>query len=334
MSFQLKIWDHCRYVKNRGKPYDEMARHLETMAGAGMSACVIYMPEVISLDDYCRAAEQTGMAVEARISPAWGVKDPVRRTLPEKDLQEMEKRFGIRLSGICGSHPHNRTAFLASAGALAERFAGRIQAIHLDFIRNDNALLMMDYPCQCDACQALYRRYFNCTVPTREMLREPAVQYKLLAIRNDNIRKTVCAMRELTSRHGLRLTMAARANYLNSRDITDPPVWGLGPAVLEGQDWVAWNDEGLLDGIYTMNYHTDPELFRSVLGDHLRLTAEHRDRLWSGIGISSSMGEISPSGAAQRLELVRAAGLPGAVFFNKTNLYSEEFLAVFRQFAC
>ena len=333
MSFQLKIWDHCRYVKDRQKPYDEMARHLETMAGAGISASVIYMPEVISLDDYCRAAEQAGMAVEARISPAWGVKDPVRRTLPEKDLQEMEKRFGIRLSGICGNHPHNRTAFLASAEALAERFADRIQAIHLDFIRNDNALLMMDYPCQCDVCQALYRRYFNCAVPTREMLRDPAVQYKLLAIRNDNIRKTVCSMRELTNRHGLRLTMAARANYLNSRDITDPPVWGLGPAVLEGQDWVAWNDEGLLDGIYTMNYHTDPELFRSVLDDHLRLTAEHRDRLWSGIGISSSMGEIPPSGAAQRLELVRAAGLPGAVFFNKTNVYSEEYLTVFRQFA-
>ena len=79
MSFQLKIWDHCRYVKNRGRPYDEMVRHLETMAGAGISASVIYMPEVISLDDYCRAAEQAGIAVEARISPAWGVKDPVRR---------------------------------------------------------------------------------------------------------------------------------------------------------------------------------------------------------------------------------------------------------------
>ena len=83
MAFQLKIWDHCRYVKNRGKPYDEMARHLETMAGAGISASIIYMPEVISLDDYCRAAEQAGMAVEARISPAWGISDPVRRTLPD-----------------------------------------------------------------------------------------------------------------------------------------------------------------------------------------------------------------------------------------------------------
>ena len=45
------------------------------------------------------------------------------------------------------------------------------------------------------------------------------------------------------------------------------------------------------------------------------------------------MGDLSPDGAAQRLEMVRAAGLPGAVFFNKTNRYSKEYLAVFRQFA-
>ena len=333
MSFQLKIWDHCRYVENREKPYGEMARHLAIMAEAGISASIIYMPEVISLDDYCRAAEQAGIAVEARISPAWGVKDPVCRTLPEKKLIEMEERFGIRLARICGNHPRNRAEFLAAAETLADRFAGRIEAIHLDFILNDNALLLMDYPCQCDACRALYQRYFNCDVPTRAMLREPAVQYKILALRNDNIRQTVTAMRALTSRHGLNLTMAARANYLNSRDITAPPVWGLGPAVLEGQDWVDWNDQGLLDAVCTMNYHTDPDFFQSLLSDHVRLVGEHRDTLWSGIGISSSMGDLSPDGTAQRLEMVRAAGLPGAVFFNKTNCYSDDFLAVFRQFA-
>ena len=333
MPFQLKIWDHCRYVKNRENPYDEMARHLETMAQAGVSASIIYMPEVISLDDYCRAARQAGIAVEARIFPAWGVESPVLRTLPEKDWAEMEKRFGIRLAGTCGNHPHNRMGFLSAAEALAARFADRIQAIHLDFIRNDNALLLMDYPCQCDACKALYRRYFNCSVPDRTMLRDPAVRYKLLALRCGNIRKTVSEMRSLTARYGLKLTMAARANYLNSRDIADPPVWGLGPAVLEGQDWVEWNDEGLVDGIYTMNYHPDPDLFQSVLHDHLRLIGDHRERLYSGIGISSSMGEITPEEAALRLEMVRKSGLPGAVFFNKTNCYSRDFLAVFRRFA-
>lgn len=333
MAFQLKIWDHCRYVQDKLHPYDEMARSLDTMAKAGISATIIYMPEVISFDDYCRAAQAAGMAVEARIFPAWDNDRAVMRTLPEADLQEMEKRFGIRLAGTCGNDPDTRAGFLAAAERLATEYAGRIEAIHLDFIRNDNALLLMDYPCQCAACQALYRRFLGCAVPDRAMLRDPAVLYKLLAIRNDNVTRTVRAMREMTKRHNLKLTMAARTNYLNSRDITDPPVWGLGPAVLEGQDWAAWHDEGLLDGIYPMNYHTDFEFFRSVLADHLRLIPDHRERLFSGIGVSCSMGEITPEETARRLETVRAAGLPGAVLFNKTNVYSEEFCGVFREFA-
>ena len=67
---QLKIWDHCRYVTNPSHPYDEMARHLEAMARAGVTATIVYMPEVISLDDYCRAAAAAGLEVEARIFPA------------------------------------------------------------------------------------------------------------------------------------------------------------------------------------------------------------------------------------------------------------------------
>ena len=333
MSFQLKIWDHCRYVTNRERPYDEMARHLETMGKAGISATIIYMPEVISLDDYCHAAKEAGLTVEARIFPAWGVKDPVLRTLPPAEWEEMEKRFGIRLAGTCGNHPRNREGFLAAAEALAAEYADRIEALHLDFIRNDNALLLTDYPCRCDACRALYRRYFGCAVPSKEMLRDPAVQYKLLALRNENVRKTVVSMRALASRHGLKLTMAARANYVNSPDITSPPVWGLGPAVLEGQDWVEWAEAGLVDGICPMNYHTDLALFDSVLADHLRLMGDRKELLFSGIGIVSSMGETTPEGAARRLELIRDAQLPGAVFFNKTNVYGKEFLEVFRRFA-
>ena len=333
MSFKLKIWDHCRYVTNKGKPYDEMARHLETMGKAGITSTIIYMPEVISLDDYCRAAKEAGLTVEARIFPAWGVKDPVLRTLPPAEWEEREKRFGIKLAGTCGNHPRNREGFLAAAEALAEEYAGRIEALHLDFIRNDNALLLADYPCRCDACQALYRRYFGCAVPSKEMLQDPAVRYKLLALRNENVRKTVVAMRSLASRHHLKLTMAARANYVNSPDITSPPVWGLGPAVLEGQDWVEWAESGLVDGICPMNYHTDFGLFEGVLEDHLRLMVDRKSLLFSGIGIASSMGETTPEGAAKRLELVRSSGLPGAVFFNKTNVYGKEFLEVFRRFA-
>ena len=333
MSFTLKVWEHCRYVENREHPYDEMVRNLETLAKAGIRQTDIYMPEVISLDDYCRAASAAGVSVEARVFPAWNVADPVNRTLLESELQEMEERFGIRLAKTCGNNPHNREAFLKALDAFAAEYAGRIVGIQLDFIRNDNALLLMDYPCRCDACRALCRRYLGVEVPDRTMLQSPAVLYKFLEIRNANVRKTLAEARRITARHGLTLSIAARANYINAPDITDAPVWGLGPAVLEGQDWVEWAEDGLVDVVNTMNYHTDLTLYKNVLDDHVRLMDGRLNMLQEGIGISSSMGEITPEGASKRLALLRDAGLPGAAFFNKTNRYSQAFLDVFREFA-
>lgn len=331
--FQLKIWDHCRYVKNSAAPYDEMANHLETMAKAGISSTIIYMPEVISLDDYCRAAAAAGLSVEARIFPSWQSEKPVLRKLPEEALQEMEKRFGIRLIGTCANHPDNHKSFLAATRNLLEKYSDRLSAIHLDFIRNDNAVLLMDYPCHCDACQELYQRFFAEALPSASIINSnPAIFYKLVALRNQQVTKLLKNTGKLTKEYGVELTIAARANYLNSKDIVDPPVWGLGPAVLEGQDWVQWCDDELIDAVYPMNYHTDLSFFKAVLDDHLRLMKPDLAKLFSGIGVSSSMGKIQPKELAQRLELVKNAKLPGAVLFNKTNIYSDEFLKTIAEF--
>ena len=91
MSFRIGIWDHCRYVVNREKPYDEMARHLERMRNAGVTLTNIYLPEVPSLSDYCRAAANCGMLVEARITPEWAGAGVVKRVLPEELWQDMER---------------------------------------------------------------------------------------------------------------------------------------------------------------------------------------------------------------------------------------------------
>jgi hypothetical protein len=64
----------------------------------------------------------------------------------------------------------------------------------------------------------------------------------------------------------------------------------------------------------------------------VRLLAPRLDKLFSGVGVSSSMGVNAPAAVAARLEAIQAAGLPGAVLFNKTNVYSDDYLAVFRAF--
>ena len=335
MSFRIGIWDHCRYVVNREQPYDEIVRHMERMRKAGVTWCNIYLPEVPSLDAYCQAAAACDMRVEARITPAWAGNEVINRTLPEELWAEMESVYGIRLSGPCGNHSGNRAMFVAAAEALAEQYQGRIAAIHLDFIRNDNALLLQDYPCQCAECQKLYQRFFNTPVLTKELLTNPAIAYKLLALRNENVTATVQAMRRICNKNNLTLTIAARANYINSADITDPPVWGLGPAVLEGQDWVQWLEKNYIDQAYPMNYHTEMTPFKSLVGDYLRLLEQQAfEALHIGIGVSSSMGVNPPAEVAQRLAVLKDAHLPGAMLFNKTNIYSDDYCQVIRDFAC
>ena len=334
MSFRIGIWDHCRYVVNREKPYDEMARHLERMRKAGVTLTNIHMPEVPSLDDYCRAAAACDISVEARITPEWAGKDVVKRTLPEESWERMQSEYGIRLSGPCGNHPHNRQLFVEGARKLAEAYKGRISALHLDFIRNDNALLLKDYPCQCEACRELYKRFFGVEVPDENMLADPAVTYKLVALRNENVTRTVTAMHNITAANDILLTVAARANYINSADITAPPVWGLGPAVLEGQDWVQWLDNKLIDAVYPMNYHTDIASFRSLLNDYLRLLPDSApSALHVGVGVQSSMGENLPEAVAERLQILKDAGLPGAMLFNKSNVYSDEYCRMISRIA-
>lgn len=331
--FTVKIWDHCRYVTRREAPYDEMARHLESCRRAGITSANIYLPEVISLPDYCRAAAAAGMKVEARITPTWNHPEAVKRTLPEEAWREMEARFGIRLAGPCLNHPENRRAFAANAAALLAEYAPQLAGLHLDFIRNDNAVLLLPYPCRCDGCRAERQRYFGAEAPPPADYEQPAVLYKELEIRNRNVRRTVAAIRETTARHGVELTIAARANYLDEPDVTAAPVWGLGPAVCEGQDWVDWLGDGLIDAAYPMNYHTDAALFRRLLTDYIRLLSGDVGRLLSGVGLASSMGELDDAAFRRHLEIVRDLGFPGAVIFNKTNLYSPTQLSIIRDFA-
>ncbi len=335
MSFRIGIWDHCRYVVDREKPYDEIARHLERMRKAGVTMADIYLPEVPSLDDYCRAAANCGVDVEARITPEWAGQGVIKRTLPEDLWQDMEKKYGIRLSGPCGNHPGNRALFVEGAENLIKAYKGRIKSLHLDFIRNDNALLLLDYPCQCEECQKLNQRFFGTKTLTPEMLAKPAIAYKVVALRNENVTATVQEMRRISRENSIKLTIAARANYIDSADITAPPVWGLGPAVLEGQDWVQWLEKGFIDEAFPMNYHTELDKFQSLVDDYLRLLGDHAYKaLYIGVGVMSSMGVNPPEAVAERLQILKNAKLPGAMLFNKINTYDDNYCRIIKEFAC
>lgn len=330
---KIHIWDHARYVKDRAHPYHECAAMLRHLMQHGISRSNIYLPEVPDLDAYCRAASEAGIAVEARIHPQAAMTEPPLWELSETQWEEMENRFGIRIAAPCPNHPAYREKLAAAAERLCAEYAGKLYGIQLDFIRGPNSLVASDFPCGCEACRELRKKYFGFELPPDEFLHHPAYVYRSSATLCANVRAAVAAVRRVTEKYHLSLSVAARTNYLNSPDIAEPPVWGLGPAVLEGQDWVEWAEDGLVDTVVTMNYHLDFDFFRRNLEDHLRLTADARAEFISGIGVESSMGINSPAGVERRLSLLAGLGQKSVYLFNKSNIYHQEYLKVIQNFS-
>lgn len=330
MTFKLSCWDHARYVRNHAAPYDEMAREMARKKALEIQTVVAYMHQVTEFSDYCRAAKASGITVQSWITPETWISNPVNRCLPEQKWNEMETRFGIRLAKPCLNHPHNRESFIKNAIELLEQYGQNITALHLDAIRFENAILSREFPCECEACRALRKRFFGHETLSREELTEPAVIYKDLEIKNSSVTSIVRALREITREKNLQLTVAARANYLNQPDITDPPVWGLGPALIEGQDWVKWADDELIDEIYSMNYHLNEKFFTDILNDHVRLLKDTKVVFYPGIGVLSSMGKNPPEQIEKYICKIKEAGLNGCVFFNKDDVFEPEYESVIK----
>lgn len=326
-------WDHARYVTNTSSPYEEMVREMARKKAIGIETIIIYMHEVISLDDYCRAAAENDITVQCWITPESWIDNPIKRVLPEEKWEEMETRYGIQLKKPCLNHPDNRKSMINNAKKLMDEFGNRIEAIHLDGIRSENAILSFQFPCECEACRALRKRFLGYEVLNKKDLQNPAILYKELDIKNSNVSEIVRVLHKKTHKSHLALTMAARVNYLNQPDIEDSPVWGLGPAILEGQDWVKWHDNGWVDAIYPMNYHLNETYFTDILDSHIRLLQGAVSNLYCGIGVESSMGKNTPEQIVKYIKKIKDRGLPGCVFFNKSDVFEPEYEPVIKQAA-
>ncbi len=330
---KIKIWDHARFVQDKANPYPELKAMLKTFAENGISHIHAYLPSIGNLKPYCDAAENAGITVDAWIHPAAELSNPPMRKISDAQMDEMERTQGLRLSAPCPNHPEFKKQMLEAIGARLEEYGSRINGIHLDFIRSINSLLGWQFPCGCEACRALRMKYFGFEMPTEEDKKLPAYIYKEHAILNRNLTETVAAIKKLTESRGRQLSMAARSDYANSADIRGKPVWGIGPAVLEGQDWADWAADGIVDAINTMNYHTNFDFFLDNLNAHMRLTKGAKAELSPGLAVESSMGRNEPGEFRRRMQAIHDAGAKSLCIFCKQDIYLPEYLQIIKAFS-
>ena len=290
---------------------------MERAAKFGISKMMVHVKKMdYPLGEYCRAANKAGLEVHPWVKPAFAVKNFVKRTLsPERRKAQIEQ-YGFELARACLNNQSTMEEGISNIKIVIDRFGEHIKGIHLDYVRNDNALFLKDYPCECDMCKSIRKKWLGHEVLTRDDLNNPAVMYKEISIRNRNITKFVREVKKIVKNADLKLSMAARANYINQYDVEKAPVYGLGPAVYEGQDWLAWAEEGLFDFIATMNYFTDPDAFENVLEDHLRLLEDTPADFYTGLGIESSMGALAPEEANILIEKVKNTSAKGISLFH------------------
>ncbi|KYH42071.1 MAG: hypothetical protein AYL32_000680 [Candidatus Bathyarchaeota archaeon B26-2] len=211
---------------------------------------------------------------------------------------------------LCPSWRENRELTVKVVEELLENYD--VDGIHLDYIRYPNARpVSAQYPCVCDACKAQRLEWLGREEIEEEDLKNQGVVYKELSWRNRCVRETVERVKNLTEKRGLKLTMAARAYYLTS-------------AVIEGQDWVSWCKDGLIDIVSPMSYTTQFEVFRNLLEEHLMLL-KGCVPLFEGIGRRSSAGVLTPEGMMRQINLAKEKGLPGVTIFHFNALTDRDF---------
>lgn len=337
---QVAIWGHLATdVKREGSPENIVRRcrdsgidlyfahvyPMEASSPFGEARGTAYKSRLFQntgedlLTPLLREARRAGVEVEPWLLPfdpnrhvGETPEDLAARRYHSDDPDAMSKKGRV----LCASWPENRARAVLRLQDYLQGHGDDLTGIHMDAIRYVDTGLSLEHPCRCAACKAKYLELFGTDTITAKDLAAPGARHKFLQFRGRNIRSLVEEIRDITNRAGLKLSMAARADYLN---------W----ALVEGQDWVQWAKNGLVDSLYAMSYFVDRETHRRHAATHARLLKGignfiHGD----GLGKKSSFGGLTTEELIAFGNDALEAGAAALAIFHYNGMGNEDFKAI------
>jgi len=187
---------------------------------------------------------------------------------------------------------------------LAKRY--KPDGLHLDYIRTGG-------PCRCEACK---RQMASLGVDIETVCEKDAGHDLWVDWRVSRVTDFVRRMRELTKRERMELSAAVFPSY--PRSVSN-----------QGQDWVAWAEEGLVDYLMPMGYRTSVRQARAFAVSHVAL-AGGKVPIWSGIGKASAESTLTPDALGEQIRSVIEAGAEGAVIFEDRAMTNQDFHVIKR----
>jgi len=221
------------------------------------------------------------------------------------------------LNWPCAAWTENRSRTCAVAREMMETY--RPDGLHLDYLRYPNSMVLNTHPCRCERCQADREQWLGKPLLEADDLQHPGMVYQEIKMRGRFVKSVVHGLREVADDAAAPLSLAARARYLKD-------------AVPEGQDWVEWCAEGLLDFVCPMSYNPCHDRFQRFVAEHTGLLTDVGTPLYCGIGRSSSLGKIDAQEMAAQIRHAAAQGAEGICLFHVGAL-EEDDLAVLKELA-
>lgn len=213
----------------------------------------------------------------------------------------------------CAAWAENRRVTCAVAAEMMKGYSP--DGLHMDYLRYPNSVVLNAHWCHCERCQSEREQWLGKPLPAAEDLANPGTVYQEIKMRGHFVKSVVYGLREVADDAGAPLSLAARARYLKD-------------AVAEGQDWVEWCAEGLLDFVCPMSYNPCPDRFQRFVAEHTGLLASAGTPLYCGIGRSSSLGKIDAAQMADQIRYAAGHGADGVCVFHVGALQDEDFAAL------
>ena len=324
---KILAWSHS-YLDFQG---DEASvrREFERARESGIELLLLFVHSVPQENNAWYRATLPGFVVEDRLTRLQAISGetgleihPVVLGISDTGLSKSARAARSYASGAPGGHKRDGTLCASweatRAGTL--RIASDIIAQHepkglqVDFIRYWDTGIGLEWPCTCSACRTGYREFLGRGSLTAADLKKPGTLYKYLEFRNRIITAHLLNFRRLLKQSGLEYSIAARADYFGS-------------ALVEGQDWLSWGRQGLVDFICPMNYKRDRKEHHETLSLQLQIL-DGAVPVYSGIGRKWSGGKITAEEMIRQAEDAFELGAAGVCLFHFNALQEADFAAL------
>ena len=310
---KLFTWFYPQYDRLGDAAYqDDVLRRLERLRATGLYLMAPEGRALVTPDPLralLRRLAETGLETHLGFLP---FSDP-----PNATPEMLRRRYAyqqdghLKHQGLCPAWPENRLLAIHRAGELCEAFAPT--ALHLDYIRyyfaadpsfgyaleweDGNKWLDTYRRCECPLCQTERLELLG-REPNHWDRRHPGYVFKRLQQRVEHVDEVLRGLRRLCEQRGMQLSAAGRVLYL-------------GRALIEGQDWVRWCKQGLVDQLCLMNYSTSTAEVERRLADNRRLLQHISVERLEGLARRSSAGENTPEALWEQAQKALSAGCGG-----------------------